>query len=68
MTNYTDTDALGPCGCTDYHMSDCPTRTGGSSIFDDDPANDDSWFDREYDVDDDHDTDDCPYGGCSFCD
>jgi len=18
---------LGPCGCTDYHMSDCPTRT-----------------------------------------
>lgn len=22
-------DALGACGCTDYHMSDCPTRTGG---------------------------------------
>ena len=19
--------ALGPCGCTDYHMADCPTRT-----------------------------------------
>ena len=19
---------LGPCGCTDYHMADCPTRTG----------------------------------------
>lgn len=23
----TDNDTLGPCGCTDYHMSDCPTRT-----------------------------------------
>jgi hypothetical protein len=23
-----DDDVLGPCGCTDYHMSDCPTRTG----------------------------------------
>ena len=21
---------LGACGCTDYHMADCPTRTGGS--------------------------------------
>jgi hypothetical protein len=21
-----DPDALGPCGCTDYHMADCPTR------------------------------------------
>lgn len=19
---------LGPCGCTDYHMADCPIRTG----------------------------------------
>ena len=24
-------DTLGPCGCTDYHMSDCPTPTGGDS-------------------------------------
>ena len=23
-------DTLGPCGCTDYHMADCPTRTGGT--------------------------------------
>jgi len=23
-----DPDALGSCGCTDYHMADCPTRTG----------------------------------------
>ena len=23
-----DNEALGPCGCTDYHMADCPTRTG----------------------------------------
>lgn len=21
------TDALGPCGCTDYHMADCPLVT-----------------------------------------
>jgi len=25
-----DDDTLGPCGCTDYHMADCPTRTGGT--------------------------------------
>jgi hypothetical protein len=23
---------LGPCGCTDYHMADCPTRTGGQGM------------------------------------
>lgn len=23
-----DDETLGPCGCTDYHMADCPTRTG----------------------------------------
>jgi hypothetical protein len=22
-----DPDALGPCGCIDYHMADCPTVT-----------------------------------------
>lgn len=21
-------ETLGACGCTDYHMADCPTRTG----------------------------------------
>jgi hypothetical protein len=21
-------ETLGSCGCTDYHMADCPTRTG----------------------------------------
>lgn len=25
----TDTDLLGPCGCSDYHVADCPTRTSG---------------------------------------
>ena len=25
-TSDPDPDALGPCGCTDYHMADCPTR------------------------------------------
>jgi hypothetical protein len=25
-------DTLGPCGCVDYHMADCPTRTGGSNM------------------------------------
>ena len=37
-----DDDTLGPCGCTDYHMSDCPTRTGYGVMewgndYDDDP-------------------------------
>lgn len=25
-----DPEALGPCGCTDYHLADCPIRTGGT--------------------------------------
>jgi hypothetical protein len=34
-------DTLGPCGCTDYHMADCPTRTGytAEDRFDDWEAN-----------------------------
>ncbi len=24
-----DNLTLGPCGCTDYHMADCPLMTGG---------------------------------------
>lgn len=32
----TDNDTLGPCGCTDYHMSDCPTRGGSVAPADDD--------------------------------
>lgn len=23
-------ETLGACGCTDYHLADCPTRTGGT--------------------------------------
>lgn len=23
-----DEDTLGPCGCTDYHLADCPLVTG----------------------------------------
>lgn len=29
-----DDDTLGPCGCTDYHMADCPLRTGSSDYGD----------------------------------
>lgn len=25
-------ETLGNCGCTDYHMADCPLRTGDSGI------------------------------------
>lgn len=25
-------ETLGNCGCTDYHMADCPLRTGGSNM------------------------------------
>lgn len=28
----TDPDALGPCGCHDYHLADCPTRTAGHDL------------------------------------
>ena len=37
-------EKLGACGCTDYHMADCPTR-GGSYDMDDNPED---WAD-EYD-------------------
>ena len=33
MTIYTDSESLGPCGCTDYHMADCPTRTGSYDYY-----------------------------------
>lgn len=29
-------ETLGACGCTDYHLADCPTRTGGSGRTADD--------------------------------
>lgn len=44
--NFNTTDTLGPCGCTDYHMSDCPTRTGGSVIFTGDDQDD--WYRDDY--------------------
>lgn len=33
MSNYTNPDALGSCGCVDYHMADCPTRTGYTDYY-----------------------------------
>ena len=30
-------ESLGSCGCTDYHMADCPTRTGN---YERDPMDD----------------------------
>lgn len=44
-----DEFALGPCGCVDYHMSDCPIRTGGTAVDEGDWYDDDS---RAYDRDD----------------
>jgi hypothetical protein len=38
-----DDDTLGPCGCRDYHMADCPTRT---PVHDDAPDPGD-YYDRE---------------------
>ena len=34
---------LGSCGCTDYHMADCPTRTGGSDY----DSREDDWYGEE---------------------
>lgn len=45
-----DIDVLGPCGCVDYHYSDCPTRTGYDlSAYPDifDPGDDD--YQPDYD-------------------
>lgn len=25
-------ETLGACGCTDYHLADCPIRTGGAGM------------------------------------
>ena len=36
-------DSLGACGCTDYHMADCPTRTGGSDY----DSREDDWYGEE---------------------
>ena len=41
-----DDDTLGPCGCTDYHMADCPTRTDGWSTFDEYDERDDRFDER----------------------
>jgi len=42
-------DTLGSCGCTDYHMADCPLMTtssygGGGSYEDQDAVRDDDGF------------------------
>ena len=42
-------EKLGPCGCSDYHMADCPTRTGEGTMTKDDYldiySNNDDWYD-----------------------
>jgi hypothetical protein len=35
-TEHHESESLGSCGCTDYHMADCPTRTGYSDSYYDD--------------------------------
>lgn len=40
-------DTLGPCGCTDYHLADCPTRTGGAGMTSDDYL--EAWAGRDLD-------------------
>lgn len=27
-----DDETLGPCGCVDYHVADCPLRTADSDV------------------------------------
>ncbi len=48
-------DALGSCGCVDYHYADCPTRTGGSGMTADDylmiAERNPDLFDRMMDMD-----------------
>ena len=39
-------EKLGSCGCTDYHMADCPTRTGSYEYNDEpnEPDEEDEWY------------------------
>ncbi len=44
-----DSEALGPCGCTDYHMADCPLIAPDlyENSGDDDDYNPDLYEDEE---------------------
>lgn len=45
-----ENDTLGPCGCVDYHMADCPTRTGYSDYLNEmeTRSDQDAWYDMDY--------------------
>lgn len=51
-----DAEALGSCGCTDYHMADCPIRTAAG---DDDP--------EPYDRDDERGPEPDDFDVCRVC-
>ena len=36
-------ESLGSCGCTDYHMADCPTRSPRIDDYEDDPYENERW-------------------------
>lgn len=38
-----DPEALGPCGCVDYHMADCPIKTASFTSSYDDFYDDIDW-------------------------
>ena len=40
-----DEDVLGPCGCYDYHMSDCSTRTGSHDYWSEAES---AYYDNDY--------------------
>lgn len=40
-------ETLGSCGCVDYHLADCPIRTGGNGMTADDYL--DAWGSRDDD-------------------
>lgn len=39
-----DDGTLGPCGCTDYHMADCPIRTGARDAMYAGEDDQDRWY------------------------
>lgn len=45
----TNPDALGPCGCVDYHMSDCPLRTAAIDSYSQQEYNRDRYLDEQED-------------------
>lgn len=51
MDEREDDGTLGPCGCVDYHMADCPLMTDRFGGHDDPPEPDDDYDPAKHEED-----------------